>query len=168
LYYLLAATLIITVVLNLVDEPLSTPEAPYGIVSFELAGDPERVQAILGSWDEQARQYAAFSLGFDYLYMVAYSTLLGVGCVLAALSIRSISWPFGGLGIPLAWGMWLAALLDAVENLSLSLILLAGASSSLWPSVARICALSKFGLLFFGLVYAFYGLAVGVVGRLKS
>jgi hypothetical protein len=161
------ATLVTTAVLIIVDRPLVTPEAPFGIVSFELAGNSSNVQAILGSWSQQASQNAAFSLGFDYLYMLAYSTLLGAGCVLAAKAIRSASWPFWGLGIPLAWGMWLAAVFDAVENVCLSLILLAGATSNLWPGVARTCALSKFGLLFIGLVFVFYGLAVGMVGWLK-
>ena len=166
-YISLAATISIAVVLNVADEPLVTSLAPYGIVSFELAGTPERAQAIIESWDERARLFAAFSLGYDYLYMLAYSTVLGLGCILAAQAIRSVEWPLAALGIPLAWGMWLAALFDAVENLSLILILLAGASSGIWPAVARQCALIKFGLLFFGLVYAFYGLVVGIVGRLK-
>jgi hypothetical protein len=163
----IAATLVITIVLNIVDEPLITTEAPYGIVSFELAGGAEQAQAIIGSWDERARQFAAFSLGFDFLYILAYSTLISVGCVIAATNIRTANWPLWGSGISLAWGMWLAALLDGVENLCLSLILLAGASASLWPAIARICALSKFGLLFVGLVFTFYGLAIGIVGRLK-
>lgn len=166
-YISLAATLVITIVINVVGEPLVTTLAPYGIVSFELAGTPERAKAIIESWDEQARLFAAFSLGFDYLYMLAYSMAIGLGCVSAAQAIRSMRWPLTALGIPLAWGMWLAALFDAVENLSLSLILLAGASSSIWPAVARLCALLKFGLLFLGLVYTFYGLVVGRVGRLK-
>ena len=102
---------------------------------------PERAQAILASWDERAKQYAAFSLGFDYLFMLAYSTFVGAACVLAVHAIRSADWPFGRLGIPLAWGMWLAAIFDAVENLCLSQILLAGATSSLWPAGAYLCAL---------------------------
>jgi hypothetical protein len=164
----LAATVVITVVMNIIGGPLVTPQAPSGIVSFELAGSPTQAQAILDSWDEQAKLYAAFGLGFDYLYMVAYSAAIGLVCLLAAVAIKDHGWPLAVLGAPLAWGMWLAALFDAVENLALTLILLTNAANSLWPAVARMCALFKFGLLFLGLVYAFYGLLAGLVNRLKG
>jgi len=163
-----AASIAIMAVMGVIGEPLVTPQAPLGIVSFELAGTPNQVKLILDSWDERAQQYAAFSLGFDYLFMLAYSTAIGLGCLLAAAAIRSLAWPLAALGVPLAWGMWLGALFDVVENLSLTLILLAGATANAWPIIALYCALIKFGLIFLGLVYGFYGLVVGLVGRLKG
>jgi hypothetical protein len=164
---LLIAALAITAIMNILGRPLITSQAPAGIVSFELAGSPERAQAILATWDEQARMYAAFGLGFDYLYMLAYSMAIGLGCLLAAGTLRSRQWPLAGLGVPLAWGMALAAICDATENLGLSMVLLAGAAGAAWPALARLCAMIKFGLLFLGLVYAFYGLAIWFVGRLN-
>lgn len=161
------ASLVIMAVMGLIGGPLTTPQAPYGIVSFELAGTTSQVEAILDSWDEMAKQAAAFSLGFDYLFMLTYSTATGLACLWAATTVRSMSWPLGGLGVPLAWGMWLAAALDAIENLGLTLILLAGAAATAWPRIVQICALLKFTLLFASLVYVFFGVAVGIVGRLR-
>ena len=157
------AALSITVIMNIIGQPLMTPEAPAGIVSFELAGTNAQAQLILDSWDARAKLFAAFSLGFDYLYMLAYATAISLGCLLAALVIRGQKWPFGSLGAPLAFGMWIASGFDAVENLALSFILLGGAMADIWPAIARVCALIKFSLIFVGLVYVFYGLAVRLV-----
>lgn len=162
-----AATMMVMVVMGIIGEPLVTPQAPLGIVSFELAGTPSQVGLILDSWDGRAKQYAAFGLGLDYLYLLAYSTAVGLGCLLAGVAIRSAAWPLASLGIPLTWGVWTAAVFDAIENLGLTLILLAGITANTWPAIVRLCALLKFGLLFLGLVYVFYGLVVGLVGRLK-
>lgn len=155
-------------IMGVVGEPLVTQQAPSGIVSFELAGTPSQAKAILDSWDERAKQFAAFGLGFDYLYMLAYSSTLGLGCLLAAGAIRAKEWPLYVMGIPLAWGMCLAALFDAVENLGLTLILLTGETATVWPAIARLCALLKFGLLFLGLIYILYGLSAGLIKRLRS
>ena len=64
------------------------------------------------------------------------------------------------LGIVLAWGLWLAAVLDAKENLALIIILFNGPADP-WPLLAQACAIAKFGLIIAGLLYA----AVGALGR---
>jgi hypothetical protein len=66
--------------------------------------------------------------------------------------------------LPLAWGQWLAAIFDAVENLALT-ILLFGTLAMPWPQIARLYALLKFGLIFFGILYAFYGFAASRVAK---
>jgi hypothetical protein len=147
------------------NAPLITNTAPSGIVSYELASNPANSNKILSSWNQDARMHAALSLGLDYLFMVVYAAAISLGCVWAMEVIRSRSWPLAALGAFLAWGQWLAAILDAVENLGLILILF-NPIASLWPEIAYWCAVFKFGLIFLGLVYALYGLAVGVVTRL--
>ena len=39
-FILLVATFMIAAIMNVIGKPLITSEAPYGIVSFELAGNP--------------------------------------------------------------------------------------------------------------------------------
>jgi hypothetical protein len=163
--FALVAALWITVFMNIIGEPLVTPEAPAGIVSFELAGTSSKAQIILNSWNTRAKLFAAFGLGFDYLYMLAYSTAISLGCLFASSEIRERNWPFGLFGAPLALGIWLAAVFDAVENLALAFILLGGASSDIFPAIARVCALVKFGLILLGMVYVVYGLAVTLSRR---
>ena len=164
-WFLLAAAVLLTVIMNWISQPLITPAAPYGIVSFELAGTAARSHLIIASWDKIARLYAAFGLGLDYLYMVVYSFTIGLGCILAAEALYRGKFPLGSFGALLAWGLWLAALLDALENIALAVQLLEQGSSP-WPLVALVCASAKFSLIFLGLVYAFYGLAMHAAARL--
>lgn len=160
------ASLILIAVFGVIGEPLITPAAPSGIVSFELAGNPANAQAMLDSWDESARLYAAFGLGIDYLFMVAYSTAIALGCVWAARVLQRSNWPLIWLGNILAWGQGLAGILDGVENAALSVVLLKVPASP-WPELAYWCASIKFSLIFFGLVYTFLGLAIVIVERIK-
>jgi hypothetical protein len=154
----LVLTLVVMWVLSTVDEPLKTDAAPQGIISYELAGSVPCAQEILDSWDASALAHAGFSLGFDYVYLLAYSTAIGLACVWLADALsgrwRRLAW----LGLWLAWGQWLAALLDAVENASL-LAMLLGSVQSPWPQVARWCAAPKFALVALGLLYVALGLA---------
>jgi hypothetical protein len=159
---MLAITLFLLVLLNLEGKPMVTPAAPLGIVSYELAGSVSRAQQILASWDQRAQLSAAFSLGLDYVFMLAYSTTIGLACIWTADVLRRRSWPLAWVGAPLAWGQWLAAAFDATENIALVIILF-GTVQAPWPEVARWCAIFKFSLIFLGLVYAFFGLVVSLV-----
>jgi hypothetical protein len=150
---LLVLTLLLMVMMSRIGNPLITKAAPSGIVSFELAGSVPGAQRIIESWDDRARLYAAFSLGLDFLYLVAYSTTIGLACVWATSVIRSHDWPLAGAGILLAWGQWVAALLDAVENIALLTVLL-GPVVEPWPAIALGCAVPKFALVIIGLLYA--------------
>ena len=164
-WFLLVFTLLLMYILNLAGAPLITSAAPTGIVSYELAGNPLNSEQILSSWNQTARLHAAFSLGLDYLFMVVYAAAISLGCIWAVEVIRSRSWPLASLGVVLAWGQWLAAILDAVENIALTWILLNPVISP-WPEIARWCATIKFALIFLGLVFALYGLVAGIVSRL--
>jgi hypothetical protein len=146
-------------ILQIVAQPLQTPTAPRGIVSYEFAGTTDRVTAIFAGWDEQARVHAGFSLGFDYLFMPLYAMTIALGCLWAAERWR---WrPVAGLGSLLAWGVWGAAVLDAVENLALWQ-LLTGPVADPWPALAWWCALIKFVLVGLGMVYILAGAIAGL------
>jgi hypothetical protein len=161
---LLFATLAIMVLMNVIGAPLITLQAPSGIISYELAGSVPNAEAILNSWDQDARLHSAFSLGFDYLFMLAYSATIAMACLWAGRVLQRQKWPLGGIARPLAWLQWLAALMDGIENLGLTLILF-GPVVSPWPELARWCAILKFSLIFLGMIYAFYGVAVSLLPR---
>jgi hypothetical protein len=154
----LVLTLAVMWVLSAVGEPLTTDAAPQGIVSYELAGSASRAQEILDSWDASALAHAGFSLGFDYVYLLSYSAAIGLACVWLADALSGRWRRLALLGLWLAWGQWLAALLDAVENAAL-LAMLFGSVESPWPLVARWCAIPKFALVALGLLYVVVGLA---------
>jgi hypothetical protein len=149
---MVVATFAVMAVLRIVDAPLQTEAAPGGIVAFELAGSTAQSTRILESWDENARSYAGFSLGFDFLFMVVYSTTIALACLWASSVLRRLGPSLADLGRWLAWGQWGAALLDAAENGAL-FVLLVGPVASPWPQVAWACATVKFALILVGLVY---------------
>ena len=159
---LFVLTLVVMVVMNGVGAPLSTGAAPQGIISFEFAGDVSTAQAILDSWDMRARAHAGFSLGFDFVFLVLYSTAIAYACAWIASGLRDHARPLAALGRLLGWGQWLAALLDGVENTALWTILANGPSAP-WPQVAWWCAAVKFTLVILGLVYVILG-GVWVLG----
>jgi hypothetical protein len=162
----LAGTLILFAVFRVLDAPLQTSAAPNGIVSFELAGTPEKAFQILISWEPvdqsgppmniqpSGKLFAVFGLGIDYLFMPLYATALALGILLAAG--RHAGW-FVTFGAWLGWGAYAAALFDAVENYALARMLLMNEVWSPYPEVAAVSAMLKFGLLALGLVFALVG-----------
>jgi hypothetical protein len=164
---LIIATLALTAALQIVGRPLQTAAAPLGIVSFELAGTLAEAQAMIASWDSGAQLRASFSLGLDYLYMPLYAVTIALACLrAAATSLRSLQ-AAAALGILLAWGLGLAALLDAVENAALWQML-QGSTAAAWPVVARWCAIVKFAWVIAGLLYASAGAVVYLFRKVQG
>lgn len=163
---LLGVNLLLLIVFGITGAPLTTEAAPYGVVSFELAGTVENMHQILTSWDVNTQLRAAFGLGLDYLFMVAYACTIAFGCGMAAQVLQRSRWPLVGWCNLLAWGVILAALLDAVENIALSVIIF-GTVASPWPEIVRWCAIPKFILIFMGIVFVIYGGAVALVERIS-
>lgn len=151
--FFLVLTLVVMVALNLLGTPLQTAAAPAGIISYEFSGDTQQANAILDSWDNQAKQYAALNLGLDYLFMPAYATAIGLAAIWVGQAIGGRTHSFG---VWLAWGQWLAALLDAAENVALIKMLL-DTTAAPWPQIAYWCAAVKFALVLLGLLFVLVG-----------
>jgi hypothetical protein len=152
-YVFLALTLLIFGVFRWVDAPLRTDAAPSGIVSFELARTVDTAQNIVNSWDSNARIYAAFGLGLDYLFMPVYALALSLGLLLT-LNNRT-GWYYH-LAVWMGWGTFAAALFDAVENYALWKELTGGMFSP-YSQIAALCATIKFALLVAGLLIVIAG-----------
>jgi hypothetical protein len=161
-YPLLGLTILLLLVMNFVGLPLNTSAAPQGIISFEFAATPARAGGMIASWTPEARIRAGFIQGLDFLFPLAYSTTVGLACVMAAGVLERRGQRVSHLAAPIAWVLWTAALLDYVENIAL-LILLFGEVQSPFPQLAAVCAGIKFVIIGAGLVYAFYGLALKLV-----
>ena len=153
---LLAVFLVITIGFRFIG-----PAEP-NIVDFELAGTTDRATEIINTWDMQDRIRAGFNLGFDYLYMPVYSTLIALACVWGAGVLASRRWRKAGL--LLGWGLWAAALFDAMENVALTVILF-GTVAAPYPQVAQVCAILKFGLIVLGLMFAAVATVVYLVRK---
>lgn len=159
---LLGLVFLLIVVFGITGAPMNTDAAPFGVVSFELASSAPRASEILASWDSIARERAAFGLGLDFLFIPVYVLTIALGCGVAASSLRQRGWPLSSLGSYLAWGVFLAGLLDIIENIALTVVLF-GRVVVPWPQIAATCAICKFTLLFLGLVYAIFGAVITLV-----
>jgi hypothetical protein len=165
-WLLLGLTIVLMTVFGITGAPLTTDAAPYGVVSFELAGTVEKANQILDSWDVEAQLRAAFGLGLDYVFMLAYASTIAFGCGMAARMLQDNSWPLARWGGLLSWAVILAAFLDILENIALASIIF-GSVASPWPQIARWCAIPKFVLVFMGIVYVIYGGIVALVERIS-
>ena len=113
---LFVLTVVVMASLQALGGPLITDAAPSGIVSFELAGDLATSQEILESWGPTGRVYAGVNLGLDYLFLFAYSSAIALGCVLAARRLSTRVKILVLVGVILAWLLFVAGLLDALEK----------------------------------------------------
>jgi hypothetical protein len=155
---LLALTLGLLILFQPLNAPLQTPAAPAGIVSLQLAWTPEKAQAMLDSWGTRASLFAAFGLGFDYLFMASYALTLALAARLAAGRHTPAEGPAGWfprLGLWVATGAFLAAAFDAAENIGQALQLF-NRQVGLAPFVG-VCATVKFTLIFLGIAYGLIG-----------
>ncbi len=152
----------LTVILLGVQVVLDRALAPYGIVGLELAGTPERAGVILMTWGNQGATAAAFGLGLDYLFALAYAATLAMAC--GALARRAAGGVLHRLGIWLAWGSLAAGAFDLVENTAIAMMLLEGQLAP-WAAVATACAVPKFLLAGLAVLYVIVRVVLIPIGR---
>jgi hypothetical protein len=139
-------------------------EASHGIVSLEFAGNLQQAEAIKSTWTSKfgSLQPAWISLFLDFGFIVAYSTALGLACILAHEMFRvrdintglALTWT----GELFAWGATVAGALDVLENVAL-IVVLRGTRDEIWPQLAYSCAALKFALVFAAIAYTLAGVA---------
>jgi len=157
--WLLGATLATSVIMRMIG-----PVAP-NIVDYEFANTAAKAAGIINAWDAPARLQACLNMGFDYLYMPVYSTTIALACVMGAGVLAAKGWR--NLGMLLAWGLWLAAIFDAIENYALITMMFNGASDP-YPAISAFCATVKFSLILLGLLYALVSLTIYLIKRMNS
>ncbi len=138
----------------------------YGIIPYELAFTPQRVEAILEAWGPQVEPYARQQLLVDFAFMPSYAFLFG-GLTLLVARLA----PAGTLrrvGLWMALLPFIAAVLDAVENVMLlSMLGHAGSIAAAPPLVAGVAASLKFALLAVALAYCLIGVLVWAVRQVR-
>ena len=154
-YGLLVLLIVCIVMMRIFDAPLKNEVCTGGIVSFELAREMTTSQAILESWDSQAKSSAYRSLFFDFLFLVVYSSFIAVliGRIRTKFSPNTLLHRVGQL---LGILIFVAALFDILENIAL-LRIMGGDFSQIWATVAYYAASIKFGLILLSLIYLLVG-----------
>jgi len=133
------------------DRFLVNETAPNGIISLELANTLERSTEIINSWSNLSQTYAGLSLGFDFLFLFIYSLFIA----LLVHKLNERLWKgvsFYKLGGVLIWSMYLVAIFDIIENVSL-IKLLIGGRQQFWVSIAYCFAIVKFILIGVSILY---------------
>jgi hypothetical protein len=160
------------------DGALVNKEARYGIVSLELAGTPPRARKVVESWNQRTLQKAGEprrSIYYDFAYLLAYSNLLALCCVMSAEALGPRRPALGRIGLTLAWSQYGAALFDAIENVSLLIMVREDAAAPLThssitsplPEIAFAFASLKFIIIVAGVFYILAGALSSVVLREK-
>lgn len=148
--------LLITVCINIIvmrsfDAPLKNDICKNGIVSFELAKDLDKTVKILDSWDANAKMNAGLSMGFDFLFLLMYSSFMA----LLIFNINNRLWKnntFHKLGNLLIVLIFMAAFFDMIENMALIKLLL-GDLVQTWSSIAYYFAAIKFVIILICITY---------------
>ena len=73
---LLTLLILNIVVIRIFEAPIKNEVCKGGIVSFELAKDLSESVKILDSWDVNAKINMSLSLGFDFLFILVYSSFI--------------------------------------------------------------------------------------------
>jgi hypothetical protein len=121
---------------------LTTAEVPRGIGDLELAGTSDCASKILEAWKPAGRRVAIVNTLLDFLFIPCYATVLA----LVFFWLSSVAKPVPVLALILlvwAWLMWIAGILDVVENLCMLGMLAAGPNDVL-ARLAQVCATVKF------------------------
>ncbi|MGC4055390.1 MAG: hypothetical protein QM757_41695 [Paludibaculum sp.] len=159
-------------VLTWMGADLKSKSAPQGIVSLELASSVPVAERILQEWrgdhpgisleDNLDKMVQAVPKGkdelalrltmLDFVFLLGYATALSMSCVWLA---RRSGWTT--LGLSLGWTIWLAALLDAVEN-TLLLRVMNGDLQNRTVQLMLGCALLKFAIFLAALGFTCFGL----------
>jgi hypothetical protein len=164
----ITVSILFMVVFAFLDAPLGTSSAPFGIVSYELAGTEIVSDAILREWtSEGVTRIAVFSILIDFLFIPTYVLTIGMGGTLASKALKTHAWPLASLSGSLVYGLFIAGILDITENSAL-LIQISGQPQTPLPQIAFYAAIIKFTLIFIGLVYALYGGAVTLLKVLEK
>ena len=148
---LLTLLILNIVVIRIFEAPIKNEVCKGGIVSFELAKDLSESVKILDSWDVNAKINMSLSLGFDFLFILVYSSFIA----LLIFNVNIKLWEnkafyiFGKLLIAL---IFMAALFDIIENIALIKLLL-GNLQQTWSSIAYYFASAKFIIILICITY---------------
>jgi hypothetical protein len=137
--------------LKYLDQFLINDTCTGGIISFELARDIETAGSYLNSWGEKGKIAVSLGLGIDFLFPIAYSSLMAI----LIHKLNELLWfkrPFFRVGNGLIWGIFIAGVFDYIENIGLINLVL-GNMDQFWVSISFYFATIKFCIILVVLLY---------------
>jgi hypothetical protein len=129
------------------------------IVALERPADAKDARAVIAEWEAAGRLgEVRRSLRADNVFVIVYSTLTALACVIAARAFFNRGSTGYGVALLVAWLPWGAGVLDYVENYAMHRML-GGFTGETLPRLSWWCATVKFSVI---LTLGVWGL-VGVV-----
>ena len=117
------------------------------IIALERPADADDARAVIAEWKDAGRLDAVRrSIWWDYVFILVYTTLAALGCVIAARAFFKEGSAEYNAALLIAWLPLLAGLLDCVENYAM-LGMLDGFEGETLPRLARWCATVKFCII---------------------
>jgi hypothetical protein len=144
--------ILVTLVMNIISQPLITPATPNGILSLQLAGSIPVAEAILASWPEKEKMTAVIVVMVDFIYVAAYSLTFFLFTSWAKDRFQLLSAFMTNLGTVVTWGIFGAAVMDVIDNIAL-LVLLMGNFSAVWITTNLMSNYIKFLLISIAMLY---------------
>jgi hypothetical protein len=164
---LLTSLLILSIVImRYFDSFLISDKAQNGIISFELAKNVSKSKSIIEAWDFVAKTAAGLSLGFDFLFLIVYSSFIA----LLIFKLNKILWKnhwFYKLGRILIWFVFIAAFFDIVENIALIKIILGDLNQN-WASIAYYFVMLKFSIIVICIFYIIFNGLLLIIKKAKE
>lgn len=115
-----------------------------------FAVSPDRAEEIVAEWGSHDRLRVAFIAGFDFVFGVAWTSALALGCFWGARQVQAPRQR--RIGVALGWLSWIALILDVPENAAY-LVMTTGRTSSPWPQIAATASAPRYVILVAGLVF---------------
>ena len=144
------------------------PLYAFPMNALELAPTTKAAEIIIQTWKAVDFDLSSARLlqYWDNYFILCYSTTLALACIFIADWLYSLETRANFHGKLLAWLMWVAGVLDYVENHAINKML-DGSIETRWVKLSSGSASVKFALIATGLIYFFSGLFVGLVRRKK-
>jgi hypothetical protein len=152
------------------SSPTRTREAPYGIVSLQIAGTEGRAKRIVTSWGADGLEHARQETFRDWLMLIpGYVLFLSLGVWASGISLSWHGWcGWARAGRWVAIGIVVAGILDAIENIFLLCMIghaeAGRALGSICPAGSITFAAPKILLLLLGVLYVLLGLSSWPIG----
>lgn len=162
----ISSLVIVLLVYILIFIPIEASVSTYGILDYEFAWTPDRVQAIFSAWGTDGMANQSLAIYWDFLYIVGYISL-ALGLIL--LVLRRSEGKMQTLGLYFTLAPFLTGIFDIIENMNL-LVMLSNPTPilSINPFLASISALIKFSFLFAAIGYFVIALLIIISNKIKK
>lgn len=123
------------------------PETPRRAIDLELAYTEQEARRVIGVWERAGLRDEVYRhLIWDNVFILCYSTLAALGCVMAARAFFGGRPTAYGVALFVAWLPWLAGMFEYVENSAMR-AMMGGFGGETLPRLGGRAATAKFAIM---------------------